>query len=148
MREREPRRMKERPIEMRDGANVPGNTTMNAAVQRISDDWMADAAQMDTYLMGTAGVNRNPHQRQHTAEVLGADDASHRLAASPYTRGRRRHLLPVRRIAADRRVDAPTGHHLAPGQRGVFLFDLAVGELARELLVRRVVLRDHHQSRG
>ena len=28
--ERKPRRMEERPIEMRDGANVPRNTAMNA----------------------------------------------------------------------------------------------------------------------
>ena len=36
----------------------------------------------------------------------------------------------------------------APDQREVFLLDLAVVELARELPVRRVVLRGHHHARG
>ena len=76
-------------------------------------------------------------------EVLGADDARDRFAAA---RARaRRHLLAVRRIAADRRVDAPPGLHHAPDQRDVFLLDLAVVKLPRQLLVRRVVLGDHHQ---
>ena len=36
---------------------------------------------------------------------------------------------------------------IAPHERDVFLLDLAVVELAGELLVRRVVLGDDHQSR-
>ena len=37
--------------------------------------------------------------------------------------------------------------HLAPDERDVFLLDLAVAKLARQLFVRRVVLGDHHQPR-
>ena len=37
--------------------------------------------------------------------------------------------------------------HFAPHQRDVLLLDLAIVELPRELLVRRVVLGDDHQSR-
>ena len=39
------------------------------------------------------------------------------------------------------------GVHHTPDQRDVFLLDLAVVELARQLLVRRVVLGHHHHSR-
>ena len=49
----------------------------------------------------------------------------------------RRHLLAVHRVAADRQVDALAVVHHAPDQRDVFLLDLAVVELARQLLVRR-----------
>ena len=139
--------MEERPVEVRDGAEVAGHAPVDAAVQRVADDRMADRAQVHADLMRAAGVNRDLRQRQHAAEVLGADDARDRRAAAARARRLRRHLLPVRRIAADRRVDAASGQHLAPDEREVFLLDLAVGELARQLLVRRVVLGDDHQPR-
>ena len=50
-------------------------------------------------------------------------------------------------IASDRRVDAASRHHLAPHERDIFLLDLAIVELTRELLVRLVVLRNDHQPR-
>ena len=79
--------------------------------------------------------------------MLGADDARHRLAAAAHARRSADIFLPVRRIAADRRVDPAARHHLAPDQREVLLLDLAIVELPRELLVRRVVLGDDHQPR-
>ena len=51
------------------------------------------------------------------------------------------------RVAPDGRVDAPAGLHHAPDERDVFLLDLTVVELARELLMRGVVLRHHHDAR-
>ena len=50
-------------------------------------------------------------------------------------------------IAADRGVDALALLHQAPRQRHVFLLDFAIVELARQLLVRVVVLGDHHHAR-
>ena len=78
------------------------------------------------------------------AEVLGPRHARHGAArpARP-----RRHLLPVVGIAADRRVDPLAGVHHAPDQREVLLLDFAVVELARQLLVRGVVLGHHHDAR-
>ena len=69
-------------------------------------------------------------RRDRVARVLGAG----------------RHLLPVAGIASDRGVDAPAGLHDAPDERDVLLLDLAVVELPRELLVRGVVLGDHHHA--
>ena len=62
--------------------------------------------------------------------------------------GARRHLDAVLRIAADRGVDALALLHQPPGQRDVFLLDLAIVKLPRQLLVGLVVLRDHHHARG
>ena len=78
--------------------------------------------------------------------MLGADDARDRFAAAP--RARADIFLRFDRIAADRRVDPPAGLHLAPDQRDVFLLDLALVKLARQLLVRGVVLGDDHQPGG
>ena len=90
----QPRGVQERPLEMRDRPQIAGHAAMDAAVQRIADDRVADRAQMHADLMRPAGVDRDLRQRQHAAEVLGADDPRHRLAAAPRAR---RHLLPVRR---------------------------------------------------
>ena len=43
MREHQMRGVQERPIEMRDRAQVAGHAPMDAAVQRIADDRVADA---------------------------------------------------------------------------------------------------------
>src|SRR5207249_12196061 len=86
-------------------------------------------------------------------EVLGRDDTRHRLAAAAdavrFARFARRrgHLLAVRWIPADRRVDSPPGHHFAPDERKVILLHLAILELARQRFVRGVVLVDDEQSR-
>ena len=45
------------------------------------------------------------------AEMFGADDARDRFAAAARAR---RHLLAIRRVAPDRRVDPASGLHLAP----------------------------------
>src|SRR5215468_6021878 len=51
------------------------------------------------------------------------------------------------RIATDRRVDAAAGLHDAPDERDVLFLDLAIVKLARELLVRGVVLGDNQHTR-
>ena len=71
-----------------------------------------------------------------------------RVTASRRAPRARRHLLAIRRIAADRRVNPAPGLHDAPDQRDVFLLDLAIVKLARQLLMRGVVLGDDHQARG
>ena len=76
-------------------------------------------------------------------QVLGARDSRHRRSRAPRAR---RHLLPVFGVAPDRQVDAAPGLHDAPDQRHVFLLDLAVRELPRQRLVRRVVLGDDHHA--
>ena len=102
---------------------------------------------MHADLVRPAGVNRDLRQGQLTAEVLGTDDARDRRAGAPHAIRIRRHLLPVVRIAPDRLVDPPPRHHFAPGEREVFLLDLALGELPGQFGVRLVVLRDDHQPR-
>src|SRR6266536_1954701 len=57
MREREACGVEERTIEMRDGAKVAWHAAMNAAIERVADDRVADSAQMDTNLMGPAGMD-------------------------------------------------------------------------------------------
>ena len=134
-------------IQVCDRADVAWHAPVHAAVQRVPDDGMANRAEVDADLMRAAGVNRHLHQRQHPAEVLGADDARHRGPGAAYPRRLGRHLLAVRRIAADRRVDPAAGHHFAPGEREIFLLHLTLGELPRQLFVRPIVLRDDHQAR-
>src|ERR1700676_3188671 len=95
--------------------------------------------------MGASGLNRDPRQCQGGAERLGADDARHGFAAAPRAG---RHLLAIDGIAANRRVNPAPGLHDAPDERDVFLFDLAIAKLPRELRVRAVVLGDNHQTGG
>src|SRR3954465_8505146 len=61
--------------------------------------------------------------------------------------GSGRHLLAVVRIAPDRRIDSAARVHDTPHQRDVLLFDLAIAELARQLLVCSIVLCHNHQPR-
>ena len=56
-------------------------------------------------------------------------------------------IFLVAGIAADRQIDPLARLDHAPHERDVLLFDLAVVELSRELDMRAVVLRHHHQAR-
>src|SRR4051794_28548395 len=129
MGEREPRGVEKRPVEVSHRANVAGHAAVHAAVERITDDRVADGAEMYPDLMGPAGVNRDVREGQHAPEVLGANDAGDRFPAAADARRLGRHLLAVPRISPDRDVDPPAGHHLAPGERDVFLLDLALAKL-------------------
>ena len=131
MRERQPRGVQERPLEPLHGADVARHAPVDAAVQRVADDRMADGAQVHADLVRPAGVNRHLAQRE-PGQVMRARDPRHRVAR---VLGARRHLLPVGRIASDRRVDAAPGLHDAPDQRDVFLLDLAIVKLTRQLLM-------------
>ena len=99
---------------------------VHAAVGRVADDRMADRAEVNADLVRAAGGDRDLEQR-HALEVPREGDARHRAARPARAR---RHLLPVARIAPDRRVDAPPGLHHAPHERDVFLLDLAVAGTA------------------
>ena len=78
-----------------------GDAPVHAAVGRVADDRMADGAQVHADLMGAAGRDRHLQQR-HALEVARPRDARHR---APRAARAGRHLLPLLRIAADRRVD-------------------------------------------
>ena len=126
MREHQSCRMQKRSLEVRHGAQVARDAAMDAAVQRVADDRMADGAEVDANLMRASGVNRDAGQGQHPAEMLRADDARDRFAL----RGARApNLFPMFGVAADRRVDAASGHDLAPDQRDVLFLDLAIVKL-------------------
>ena len=104
-------------------------------------------AQVHADLMGAAGVNRDSGQRQDAAEVLGADDARHRLAASP--RARRRGAIFFR-FAGSRPIGASMRRPACTSPQTSAMYSFSTSrsaKLARELLVRRVVLGDHHQPR-
>ena len=135
--------MEERPLQTHDRADIAGHAPVDAAVERIADDRMSDRAQVHANLVRAPGMNRDLRQRDRGVEVLGADDPRHGFPAAP---GSRRHLLPVARIAPDRRIDAPSRLHHAPDERDVFLLDLAIVKLPRQFFVRRVVLGDDHQA--
>ena len=141
MRERQPSRMQERPLQPLHGSDVSRNAPMDASVQRVADNRMADGAQVDANLMCPPGVNRHLTERE-TGQMMGARDARHRLARIFRPR---RHLLPIGRVATDRRIDPSSGLHDPPDQRDVLLLDLAIVELTRQLLMRAVVLGDHHE---
>ena len=59
-----------------------------------------------------------------------------RVVAERARRARRRHLLPIDRIAADGQVDPRASLHHAPDQRDILLFDLAIVELPSQLGMR------------
>jgi len=121
--------VQERAVEPGHGAQVAGDAPVHAPIQGISDDRMPDRAQMDADLMGPSCLDRDSRERQGAAQVLGADDPRDRFAAAPRAR---RHFLAVHRVAANRRVDPPSGLHFAPDERVVLLLDFAVAKLAGE----------------
>src|SRR5262245_46557106 len=76
--EGEPLGVEEWPLKMGDGADVARHPAMNATVQGVADNRVADGAQMHADLMCAAGVNRNLAQRQ-SRQVKGSRNASDRL---------------------------------------------------------------------
>src|SRR5215831_1662960 len=70
VREREACGMEERALEMRDRADVARDAAVDAAVERVADDRMADRAQVDADLVRAAGVDGDARERQYPAEVL------------------------------------------------------------------------------
>jgi hypothetical protein len=149
--------MEERSFEVRHGAQVPGYSAVEPAVERIADDWMTDCTEVDADLMRPPGLNRDVHQRQGT-DRFGADDSRNRLAA-PAGSGRRsmpisssrqpgRHFVAVHGVSTDRCIDASSRLHDAPYEGDVFLLHLPIVKLAGEFVMSRVVLGYHHQAGG
>jgi hypothetical protein len=103
---------------------------------------MTYCAQMNANLVRSTRVNRYMSERHRRIQALGVGDPRHGLATPASAC---RHLLPVRRIAPDWRVDSTARLHLSPHQRDVFLFDLALAKLASQLFMGRVMLGDDHQ---
>ena len=143
--EDQPRGVQERPLQPLHGADVTGHAAVHAAVHRVADDRVPDRAQVHANLVRAAGVDRHLAQGQ-AWQRHGAGDARDRV---PGMLGAGRHLHPVGGITADCRVDAPPRLHHAPHQRDVLLLDLAIVELARQLLMGGIVLgHDHHAGRA
>ena len=67
--ERQAGRVQERAIQRLDGAQLRRDAAMDAAVERVADDRMADAAQVDADLMGAAGGDADADQA-HAGERL------------------------------------------------------------------------------
>jgi hypothetical protein len=135
--------MQKRPLEMGDGADVTRYAAMNTAVQRVADDRVADGAEMHADLMCAAGVNGHLAQRQ-SRQVNRFCNAGDGLTRPARARG---HFLPVHRIPANWRLDAPAGLHDAPDKRDVLLLHFAIVKLARQFLMRRIVFRDDDDAR-
>ena len=80
VRERQPRGMEKRAIEVGHCSQIPLHPAMDSAVQRIADDGMADGAEVHANLMRPTRVNRHARQGQDPSEVLGFRDSRHRFA--------------------------------------------------------------------
>lgn len=142
VRDREPLRVQERPIQTLHRAKISGDTPVHAAVHRIADDGMSDCAEMYANLVSPAGVDRNAAQC-HAPEMARTRDPCNSVSR---TSGPRRHFLPVNGIATDCGLDSPPGLNYSPHKRDIFFFDFAIVKLSRELLVRQIVLGNHHHA--
>jgi hypothetical protein len=142
VRDREPLRVQERPIQTLHRAKISRHTPVHTPVRRVADDWMPDCAEMHANLVSPAGVDRNAAQC-HAAEMACPRDPCDSLSR---TTGPRRHFLPVNGIATDCGLDSPPGLNYSPHESDIFLFDFAIVKLSRELLVCQVVLGNHHHA--
>ena len=142
MGERQPGRVQERTLQPHHRAQIAGDppvyTTVDGRRPRVPN-----RAEVHADLMGAAGGDRHLEQRhalQWRAQVT-------RVTA---LRARRARVDIFWRCAGSRPIAAsmrvPPERRPTPARRTPF--DLAVPELARQLLVRAIVLRDDHQARG
>ena len=76
MREDEPMRVEERPLESEHRPQIRSDACAVAAVRGIADDRMADGAEVDADLVRPAGLDGDLAQR-HAAIVSRARDARH-----------------------------------------------------------------------
>src|SRR6185503_20106292 len=105
-----------------------------AAVELVPDHGMPDVREVDADLMGPAGLDADPQERQGPEHAL--DPVMRDRGAG--TRGARRDLAPVPGIASDRDVDRPRrGPRSAEDQGHVLLAYLAAAELSGQCPVRR-----------
>src|SRR5688572_6082835 len=61
--------VQERPLEARHRPQVTRNSPANAPIERVSDDWVSNGAQVNADLVRAAGRNGNPYER-HASQVL------------------------------------------------------------------------------
>ena len=104
---------------------------------------MTDSAQVYANLVRSSGMNRHLAEC-HTAQMMRSRDASDCFPGVPCPG---RHLLPVRGVSPNRGVNTSPGLHNPPHERDVFFLDLAIMKLTRQLLMCRVILGDHHDTR-
>ena len=77
--------------------------------------------------------------------MVGPCNPGHRVSCAA---GAGRHLLSVHRISSNGGIDSPTRLHDPPDESDVFLLNLSVLELPGKLLMRGIVLGNHHHARG
>src|SRR5689334_25444777 len=96
---------------------------MDAAVEWVADDGMADRAEMHADLVRPAGADGDAAECD-AGKMLGPGHARHGSAGANGAAGR--HLLAMDRVPAHRILDAMsrTQHAAAPGD--VFLLDLPI----------------------
>jgi hypothetical protein len=96
---------------------------------------------VDANLMGAAGLDRNPEQRD-PGDVARPGHAGDRRSGAT---GTCRNSLSMDRIATDGDVDTLALMDHSPDQGNVFLLDFAVVKLPRQFLMGGIVLgHDHH----
>ena len=144
MMKHEARGVKKRPGQPLHRLDIRDHTTMDAAVHGVAHDGVTDGTEVHADLVRTPRVDRHLAERERW-HVMRAGDPGDRVAGVFRPR---RHLLAVRRVAADGGIDAAACLHVAPHQRDVFLLDFVIVELSRELVVGRIVLRDDHKPGG
>jgi hypothetical protein len=114
-------------------------------IKRIADHGMTEMMQMDADLVGPSAVQRTFHQAYSTA---GLQDAIFRPGRSS-TAQIDRHFFALYRMPADRGIDCSAGSFEGPGnEREVDFLDLALGELAGEGLMRRVIFCHRETAAG
>jgi len=142
MYECEPPRVQKRAVQALHGSKIARDPPAHPPVHRVPNDRMSDRAEVYANLVCAAGMNGHLAQGQ-AAQVMGPCDSRDGLSRVPGPRG---HFLAVHRIASDCSVYPPARLHHAPHERHVFLFDLAIVELPGKLLVRSVILGNHHHT--
>src|SRR6476660_5185092 len=103
---------------------------------------MTGFTEMHSDLMRASGSQTYAHKRDAT-EFVDLDDVGHRCTAAHRSTG---HLQSMARTASDGGIQARASLDSAPDERLIFLFDFAIVELARELAVSGIVLRDDHHT--
>jgi hypothetical protein len=141
--EGEPLCVEERSLEAQNRTKVSGDPTPHAAIHGVANDGMSDGAQVDANLMGSSRVDGHLAQCD-TWKMTSARDTRHRASRVLGAGG---HLLPVRRVAADRGIDAAASLDNPPHKRDVFFLDFTVLKLTCQLLVGCVGLCDDHDAR-
>ena len=139
VRERQPRRVQERPLEPRERRQLRRQPLADAAVERVAGHRVAGFAQVHANLMRAAGARSSRERATRRASGSTLEDVRRRPCAARARAAR--HLLAVPRIAADRRVRSSAPACGVPHTSATYsLLDFAIVKLPRERAMRAIVL--------